>query len=343
MRVADFERSVLMRFKKATCVLVVILATGLIGVAQQKGQYVPGQAGLDAGILGDPGISYANLDINYSAGTLNNSNGNGIKGISGNYSFWAVENVFKYMPPMKVLGGHLAAVAFVTAADGSLVADLGNPPKFSANAGSGGFGLADTYIQPFTLGWKLKRAETWVGYGFVAPTGRYTSGATNNIGSGYWGNQVLSGTTVYLTKNKGTTANLLTDWEIHGQKQVASVPAGQLSKITPGQAFTMEWGLGQFLPLDKQMKKLLEFGVVGYDQWQVSANGGNYLLAGTPAAASRIPYYSVQSVGFQSNFILPPQHLALFFKYYYEYSAKARPVGRTFALGLSWTFPIPEP
>jgi hypothetical protein len=135
----------------------------------------------------------------------------------------------------------------------------------------------------------------------------------------------------------------MTDWEAHGQKKVASTPSGQFSNITPGQAFTMEWGLGQFLPLDKQMSKLLEFGIVGYDQWQVSANGGTYLVAGKPVAASRFPYYSVQAVGFQSNFILPPQHLAIVAKYYYEYSAKARPQGRTVAIGIAWTWPVPEP
>ena len=56
------------------------------------------------------------------------------------------------------------------------------------------------------------------GYAFVAPTGRYTQGASNNVGSGYWGNVITSGTTFYITKNKTTTANLTTAWEIHGEK-----------------------------------------------------------------------------------------------------------------------------
>jgi hypothetical protein len=36
----------------------------------------------------------------------------------------------------------------------------------------------------------------------------------------------------------------------------------------------MEWGLGQVLPLKKDLTKLLQVGVVGYDQWQVTNNGG---------------------------------------------------------------------
>jgi hypothetical protein len=186
------------------------------------------------------------------------------------------------------------------------IPSLGVPPQFGLNGG--GYGFADSWFQPFTLGWNLKRADTFVAYAFTAPTGRYTAGASTNVGSGYWGNNIESNTTVYLTKSKGTTTNLVADWEVHGQKNVASTPAGQFSHITPGQAFTMEWGIGQFLPLDKQMHKLLEVGLIGYDQWQVSVNGGNYLIAQAPVAASRVPYYSVHAVGFQTNFILPAKN-----------------------------------
>ena len=77
-------------------------------------------------------------------------------------------------------------------------------------------------MQPLTLGWKLKRADVLVGYAFMAPTGRYTPGASDNVGSGYWGHNLVTGSTVYLTKNKGTTADLFTDWEFnHGEKKPA--------------------------------------------------------------------------------------------------------------------------
>ena len=81
----------------------------------------------------------------------------------------------------------------------------------------------------------------------------------------------------------------------------------------------MEWGFGQVLPLKKDFTRLLQLGLVGYDQWQVSSNGGNYLVAGMPVPASRAPYYSVHGIGLQSTFILPTKNLALFFKYYDEY------------------------
>jgi hypothetical protein len=311
--------------------------------AQQKGQWVPGQMGLNAGITPDPGFTYSNMAINYSASQLNDSNGNAVQGVTGTYGFWADENIFVYVPKFKILGAKFVPFAIVNYANGSLVADLSVVPGANLSGAVGGSGIADTYVQPVGLGWSLKRADVNVAYGFVAPTGRYTAGATDNVGSGYWGNFLTTGTTVYITKNKGTSANLFTGWESHGQKTVASTPSGSFSKISPGQAFTMEWGFGQLLPLKKDFSRILQLGLVGYDQWQVSANGGNYVVAGLPVTASGVPYYSVHGIGVQSTFLLPPKNLAFFFKYYDEYSAKARPVGRTIVFGGSWTLKIPKP
>ena len=325
-----------------------VLACGSLLHAQQKGQWVPGQFGLNAGVIPDPGITYANIALNYSASQLNDSNGNRIlQNVTGTYSFWVDENVFYYVPHHKILGGYFMPYIGVNYATGSLVAAL--PPLLPGNTsginlGAGGSGLADTVVEPINIGWHFqKRVDFVAGYAFVAPTGRYTAGASDNVGSGYWGNNITSGTTLYITKNQATTANLATDWEIHGQKTVASQVSGQLSKITPGQAFTAEWGIGQILPVKKDFSQLAQLGLVGYDQWQVSSNGGNYLIAGIPVAASLVPHYSVHGIGFQANYILPPKAVSLFFKYYDEYSAKARPKGRTIVFGFSWTLRVPKP
>jgi len=289
-------------------------------LAQQKGQYVPGQFGLNAGVTPDPGFTFANLTINYSASQLNGPNGNALPGVTGTYSFWAIENVFYFVPKYKFLGGYYTPYAIVSLANGSLVGDIQ-----SLSLQGGGEGLGDTWVEPIQMAWRLPRADINIGDAFVAPTGRFTPGATNNVGSGYWGNHFTSGTTVFLTKNKGTSANLFTDWESHGKKSGTNT--------TPGEAFTMEWGIGQILPLKKDLSRLLQIGVIGYDQWQVSANKG---------PTSILPYYSVHAIGFQTNFIMPKQGLNLFFKYEPEYRALARVQGRTIVFGGSWTLRIPS-
>lgn len=312
------------------CVSLLLVS---VAYSQQKGQYVPGQAGLNAGILPDPGFTYVNMTLDFSSSTFKNGSGTTTP-LLGSYDVWAIENFFFYVPKFRFLGGKLAFMIIApTPANGSLTLGAIEFPNRALNAG--GFGIGDIWAQPVTLGWSLKRVDTYAGYGFVAPTGRYTPGASNNIGSGYWGNDILTGTTVYLTKNKGTTFNLFTDWEIHGSKQT-----GQGTRLTPGQTFNMEWGLGQALPLKEDMSVLLQLGVIGYDVWQVSNNGG---LIAPLIPARLVPYYSGQAIGVQSNLILPTKSLNFFFKYEDEYNALASPKGRTFVFGGSYTFRIPKP
>ncbi len=296
----------------------VVLGCAVTSMAQQKAQWVPGQQGLNAGVLPEPGLTVANITINYSASTLNDSEGNTVP-VTGDYDIWAVETGIFYVPSATVLGGKLSFSAILPAANGSATL-----PQFGVNAG--GYGYADTWIQPFTLGWKKARADFSVGYGLTIPTGRYVNGATDNIGSGYWGHNVLSNWTVYLTKNKSTTADLATIWEIHSKKDG--------SNVTPGQAFTIEWGLGQLIPLDKQFTKILQVGLVGYDQWQVTGNSGT-------VAAKLVPAYSVHAIGCQANFLMPAKNVNLFFKFEPEYRALAHTLGRTLVFGATYKFRMP--
>jgi hypothetical protein len=308
--------------------VLILLACSILGCllptwAQQQAQWIPGQDDLNAGILPDPGLTYANLTINYSAGSLRNAKGSPVP-VVGTFGFWAIENVVDYGPKVKILGGEFAAQIMMPTANAAVTL-----PKFGVNAG--GTGYSDTWVQPATLGWNLKHVDTWLAYAFMAPTGRFAPGATNNVGSGYWGNDIVSGTTVYLTKNKKTTANLATDWEIHCKKQGTNE--------TPGQAFTMEWGLGQMFPLDKKMTRLLQLGVIGYDQWQVSDDGGT-LSSGVPARL--IPFCSVHAMGVQSDFLAPTKNLVFFFKFEPEYLAYSHTQGRTIVFGGSWTWGFPR-
>ena len=325
-----------MSIKFGLAILACISFGAIPANGQQKGQYIPGQQGLNTGVLPDPGFTYANLTINYSADTLKNSNGNSVP-LAGSYNIWAIENIFFYVPQFKFLGAKLAVMVVApTLANGSLTLGSLNFPNVALEAG--GEGIAVTWVQPVTLGWTLKRVDFYAGYAFMAPTGRYTAGASDNVGSGYWGNHFITGTTLYLTKNKGTSANLFTDWEFHGSRTT-----GTGSTVTPGQAFTTEWGLGQVLPLKKDFSRLLQLGVVGYDQWQVTANGGTVPVGPITAPASLLPYYSAHAVGVQTTYVLPAKDITLNFKYEHEYTANSHFKGNTFVFGGTWTLRIPKP
>jgi hypothetical protein len=336
---------------KSTVLVCIVLSSSSSLMAQQKGQYQPGQYGLNAGVLPDPGITYANFELNYNAGQLNFANGTPTR-IKGSYNVWAMENIFFYVPKFKVLGAKFAPfAAFPTIATGSLTLPfLGN----GVTAGTGGFALADTWFQLANLGWHLPRADVWTGYAFMAPTGRYTPGATNNVGSGYWGNNFTGGGTFYLTKDMGTTANFMGNWEIHGAKTTRSndisTVLGTLPvnvQVTPGAAFSDEWGFGQAVPLNKpflktkKITKVAQLGLIGYDQAQVSRNTSSNRVV--DAFEKLVPFYYVHAIGVQANYIDLARDWNVFFKYEHEYRAEAHPQGRTIVFGVVYTFRIPKP
>src|SRR5271155_208625 len=97
-----------MRFQiKSVTALLACVYLGSLSSAfgQQKGQWVPGQFGLNAGVIPAPGITYANIALNYSAGRLNDSNGNRLtQNVTGTYAFWVDENIFYLVPKHKILG-----------------------------------------------------------------------------------------------------------------------------------------------------------------------------------------------------------------------------------------------
>ena len=139
-------------------------------LAQLKPQWMPGQVGLNAGILPSPGFTYVNIDENYDAGTLNGPKGNAIP-VTGNYNVWAIENLFYFVPDAKFLGGNLGFdVMFPIPATGSLVADINVQGVTNLGAAGGGSGPADLWLQPFTVGWHLRRWDIQVGDAFMVPT-----------------------------------------------------------------------------------------------------------------------------------------------------------------------------
>ena len=207
----------------------------LAGARTTKGTMGAGPVRPERRCDSDPGFTYANLAVNYSADQLNNASGNPFPHVNGTYSFWLDENIIYYVPSQKILGGYFMPYITLSYATGELVADISGT---NLSSGGGGSGFADIYVEPINFGWHLgDRVDFNAGYAFTAPTGRYSPGASDNVGSGYWGHNITTGTTLYVTKDHGTTVNLATDWEIHGSREAAGFPVGRTSEHHAGTSF----------------------------------------------------------------------------------------------------------
>lgn len=255
---------------------MVVSALVPLAEAQVRGVYPLGMSAVNSGVTPESGITYANVFIFYSRSELKGPDGE-IQATGQNSVIMDMNSfVWVSKKQIKMLGGaRLSVSATLPIANNSLTSDV-------EGALSGGGGFADSYYQPFILGWQKKRADIRAVYGFLAPTGRFVAGSYNNVGSGYWTHAVSSAQTFYLTSNKATAVSAFQMYEFHGTQEG--------TQIHPGQTFDLDYSLTQVLPLQSDLR--LQVGLVGYGQWQTTGNNG---LGVTPTqAAAR---YSVNSLG----------------------------------------------
>ena len=237
--------------------LIVLLVPGRAD-GQVRGLYPSGVFSTNSGVMPEPGLSYANYFLDYTFNELHGADGQRLQANPA-ITVLADANVFEFVSTKKLLGANVGAMAILAIANSSISsAQLG--------AIGGGAGFADSYYMPLILGWHLKRADIQAGYSFVAPTGRFVPGATNNIGSGYWANCPFAGETVYLTKNKGTQLSAFQYYEFHTEQKD--------TEVHPGQTISLDYSLTQVLPIQKNMKTLLQAGLIGYGQWQTTDKTG---------------------------------------------------------------------
>ena len=279
-------------------------ACGLVLVAQARAQnrgvYPLGMSATNSGVTPEPGFSYSNQLLIYSRDKSIGPDGQVLA--TGSNSVVMDMNTLAWVSKKKILGGaKFSMTATLPVAKNSLTNDFTGPV-------SGGSGFADSYYQPFILGWDKDRASIRAVYGFLAPTGSFRVGANNNVGSGYWTHAFSSGQTFYLTKDRKTIVSAFQMYEIHTTQESTA--------IKPGQTFNLDFSLMRALPFGGD-KPWLQVGLAGYNQRQTTARRGPGVTPDQQAAR-----YKVNSLGFASSVSLP-RRINLGFKYFQEFSNRS--------------------
>src|SRR5580765_247139 len=276
--------------------------------AQVRGVYPVGMSATNSGVTPEAGISYSNLFIFFSRDEEKGSHGEILA--TGQNSIMMDMNSFIWVSKREItrLGGAVfSASATLPIANNSLTSDL-------RGAISGGGGFADSYYQPFILGWRKQRVAIRAIYGFLAPTGRFSAGANTNVGSGYWTSVVASGQTIYLDSSKATALSAFQMYEFHGVQQG--------TRVHPGQTFNLDYSLTHTVNLQRGLR--LQLGLVGYGQWQTTDKYGPN-ITGQQARAR----YKVNALGFAANAILPEQKVSVGAKYFHEFECRSTFQGYT--------------
>ena len=294
-----------------------IFLPGATFQAQVRGVYPVGMNATNSGVTPEAGFTYSNLFVFFSRDEDRGPDGEVIA--TGQNSIMMDLNSFVWVGKKELapLGGAVfSASATLPIANNSLTSDI-------HGALSAGGGFADSFYQPFILGWRKKRVAIRAVYGFLAPTGRFTAGANTNVGSGYWTSVVSSGQTIYLTEDKATALSAFQMYEFHGSQEG--------TMIHPGQTFNLDYSITHTFPLQQSLR--LQLGFVGYGQWQTSDKTGPNI---TPEqAAAR---YKVNAVGFAANAMLPERKVSVGFKYFHEFECRSTYQGYTLQISGAITF-----
>src|SRR5829696_8539646 len=210
-----------------------LLAAGMLlapagAQAQSRGVYPLGMTAVGSGVTSDPGFSYANQLLFYARDESKADDGSTLP-VSGQNAVVMDMNSFVWVSKRTLLGGaRYSMVATLPVAKNQLVSDIHGQL-------SGGGGFADSYYLPLVLGWDKERVSIRALAGFLAPTGRFAEGASDNVGSGYWTPTLSSGQTVQLTSSNSVSFSAFELYEWHTTQE------GTGTK--PGDAINLDYSL----------------------------------------------------------------------------------------------------
>ncbi len=318
------------RLALVTAVAIICMAAPVF--AQLNGENLLGDTGLKNGSQPAPGWYVAGLYYRYHTDTIKRADGSTLSldpSQSGEQTLHAFIPLVIYVSPAKVLGANYGFMVAPPLANGSLEA-----PGI-ALSGEVDTGPADLYVVPLMLGWHQPRADVNAAFGFYAPTGRFTSGADDNVGKGMWSFELSAGTTIYLDEKKTVSVATSAFWESHTEKEGTEILVGntRLTGVKVGQLLTLEGGVGKSF-----LQGAMSVGLAYYAQWKLTRDE-----FGGPFDAALLGKHRVYGLGPDVTIPLATKSklIALLnVRYFWEVGARVKTEGQS--LVVTATFPIPS-
>jgi len=283
--------------------------------AQSRGVYPLGMSSLNSGLTPESGFTYSNQLLFYARDEIKENDGATLP-VKGSNSVLMDLNSIVWVSTRTMFGGaHYSAIATLPFAQNDLTSDIhGNI--------SGGSGFADSYYVPLVLGWNKERISVRAMYGFLAPTGRFAAGATDNVGSGYWTNAISSGQTFKLLRSKSLSLSTFEMYEFHTTQEGTAT--------RPGETFDLDYSITRSFPI-RLMR--LQVGGVGYEQRQTTPTTGPSI---TPEESRE--RYAVNAIGFTSTVALPNRKLNVGARFFEEFANRATFQGYSLQVSASLSF-----
>jgi hypothetical protein len=208
--------------------LGIVMALATPARAQLNTQHVKGSVGVKSGSQAPPGqYGVAPWLYFYSTDDIRNANGDQVP-LNASLDAALFGAGVSVVTDKKILGGYYGFTVLVPGANNRI-----QGVEIDQNPGAG---ISDAALTPLQLGWHQKRADALVYYTLYLPTGRYEDGASNNTGLGMWGQEIGTGTTVYLTEDRKYHAATTLSVTFSSKKED--------SETKPGNQMNLEGGVG---------------------------------------------------------------------------------------------------
>lgn len=286
-----------MKFRIALIALFCGLTIGA-GIVQAQTHYPAGVEGIKGPSLPPPGVYIRDYNYIYFADKFE----------GGPPSFDLVANIqaprLIWITPLKILGGYYGLDVIVPFAYQNLDMTGFNGSDFN---------LADVFAEQ-TLSWHWKQYDASFGYGFWTPTGDFKVTDPISPGKGFLSQMLTAGVTFYPDKAKTWSLAALNRYEFNHKRD---------DGMTPGQYWTLEWGIG------KSLTKTVEVGATGYFQVQTTSATGH---------GASIEKDHVAGIGPEVTIVCPKLKLSTSIRYLREAAAHNRPEGNTINLTFTRRF-----
>jgi len=337
-------------FSIRTIGLIAVAVLMLVGIfrsnaqAAALGHYAPAVLNIRDYFLPEEGYYYAQYMPYYHTSTFHDPSGDKVDSIKINpgpgpgvtvpvdakFNMIVFAPVLMASTDLKILGARYGAFINPTMANSNLSGTLTTRTLGALNVNETNYAWGDMYVQPIWLLWSLPHFDIDLAEGFYAPVGKYdttnvtflsksiTVPSSSNVGMGFWTNQVQTGAAWYPFDNKGTAVAAALTWEVNTKMKNVD--------LTPGQRLTVNWGASQYLPVTKDQSRLIEVGLTGYDQWQVTNDTGS--------DANNVND-QIHAVGGQIGYTIVPSSAAINFRYLHEYSARDRFMGDWYSVSFA--------
>jgi hypothetical protein len=236
--------------KMKSRILLIAVFCGLIlstGLLHAQTHYPAGVEGIKGPSLPPPGVYIRDYNYMYFANTFETEQA------PPDFDLFANIQAPRliWITPLKIFGGYYGMDIIVPFAYQNL--------DMTGFSGSD-FSLADVFVEPITLSWHGKQYDASFGYGLWTPSGDFDAKDPVSPGKGFLTQMLTGGVTYYPDKSKTWSIAALNRYEFNHKNDETGT--------TPGQYWTLEWGIG------KSVTKTIEVGATGYFQVQTTKASG---------------------------------------------------------------------